>query len=494
MANRAFADLFNLTPKEVVNLKDDILNLNNDHLSLYREEDLEVINSKLPKIINEEIFRLGTNEKFYIQTTKLPYSYPGWDKACVLGISTDITDIKKAEKELIQAQNEWELTFNTITDMITVHDNDFNIIRSNASAKKILGLPDNLNSKVKCFNYFHGTDSPLEECASCSSFLTKEATTIELFEKRLNMFIEIRSIPRFDQDGNIFGFIHVVRDISERKLSEEEKESLLDQLRISNETIENELFEKNELIEELTDTKESLEKINSEKDKFFSIIAHDIKSPFSGFLGLTKIIAEEYQNLTMKEVQEYGKNMQESANNLYKLLENLLEWSRMQRGVTEFNPEICMLTYLVKQNIDIVTEFAKQKNIKFINNIQDNAQVISDIPMLHTVLRNLISNAIKFTPKGGQIEIGAKIIQTQINKISDGSIEIYVKDSGIGMSADTISKLFQVDQKVSRPGTEGEPSTGLGLLLCRDFIERHGGKIWVESEVGNGSTFHFTLS
>jgi signal transduction histidine kinase len=210
-------------------------------------------------------------------------------------------------------------------------------------------------------------------------------------------------------------------------------------------------------------------------------------------LGLTKIIAEEYQNLTMKEIQEFGKNMQESANNLYDLLENLLEWSRMQRGVTEFNPEICMLSYLVKQNIDIAKEFAKQKDIQMINNLQEGSQVIADIPMLNTILRNIISNAVKFTSRGGIIEIGTTFLPSDNIKPSDGSVVMYVKDSGIGMSTDRLSKLFKVDQKVSRPGTEGEPSTGLGLLLCKDFIEMHGGRIWVVSEEGKGSTFYFTL-
>jgi PAS domain S-box-containing protein len=283
------------------------------------------------------------------------------------------------------------------------------------------------------------------------------------------------------------------RDITQRKISEEEMIELNEHLRISNEFVETSLFEKNSLIEELSATQEKLEKINSEKDKFFSIIAHDLKSPFSGFLGLTKIMAEDIQNLSMRDMQEFSKSMQDSATNLYKLLENLLEWARMKRGVTVFNPDTCMLPFMVKQVLDIQLEVAKQKQIEFINNVANDITVIADESMLNTVLRNLISNALKFTPRGGIIEVGATVQPSEDLKRSEGSAVIYVKDSGIGMSADTKSNLFKLDAKVSRPGTEDEPSTGLGLILCKEFIEKHGGKIWVESEEGKGSTFYFSL-
>ena len=264
--------------------------------------------------------------------------------------------------------------------------------------------------------------------------------------------------------------------------------------------LSNLLKNKNQQLEESqTELKKSntlLLEINSEKDKFFSIIAHDLKSPFIGFLGLTKIMAEQIQDISIKEIYEFSKKMRDSADNLYKLLNNLLEWSRMKRGVTEFNPEMCILPYLIKQNIDIVTEFAKQKNIEIKNNIPEDFSVTADVPMLNTVIRNLISNAIKFTPRGGKIEIGATDEPSEGFKPSEGSESnyvIYVKDNGIGMSSDIIDKIFKIDAKVTRPGTEGESSTGLGLLLCKEFIEKHGGRIWVESEVGKGSTFYFIL-
>jgi PAS domain S-box-containing protein len=285
-----------------------------------------------------------------------------------------------------------------------------------------------------------------------------------------------------------------IRDISDRRQMEDEQRILLEKIRESNEIIELNLFEKNSLVEELSEAKEKLEQTNSEKDKFFSIIAHDLKSPFSGFLGLTKIMAEDIQNLTTDEMHEFALDMQSSANNLYKLLENLLEWARMKRGVIEFNPEMNNLKLIIKQILDIQLIVAKQKEIEFVNNIPDDLIVSADISMLNTVLRNLISNAIKFTRRGGKIEVGAKIIKSSDDwQSSDDFTEIYIKDNGIGMSDNMIKELFKIDSRVSRPGTENESSTGLGLILCKEFIEKHSGRIWVESEVGKGSEFHFTL-
>jgi len=236
---------------------------------------------------------------------------------------------------------------------------------------------------------------------------------------------------------------------------------------------------------------ETLQKINSEKDKFFSIIAHDLKSPFAGFLGLTKIISEEYDKLSFAQLQEYSQNLKESAINLYKLLENLLEWSRVQRGVMDFNPELCVLDYVVNQNINIQNIVARQKEISLINNMNDDISAFVDIPMLNTIIRNLLSNAIKFTPRGGRIEIGAQILDNSDNQAS--MVEVYVKDSGIGMNQDMISNLFKINEKVSKPGTENEPSSGLGLLLCKEFVELNSGIMKVESTEGAGSIFSFTL-
>lgn len=228
-----------------------------------------------------------------------------------------------------------------------------------------------------------------------------------------------------------------------------------------------------------------LREINATKDKFFSIISHDLRSPFNGFLGLTKLIETDSPGMDKQEILDMVKTMNESAKNLYELLDNLLTWSRIQRGALDFQLDNCVLAFIVKQNINLLGDPAKQKNVELINNIKKNVQVFADLSMLNTVIRNLISNAIKFTRMNGRVTISSEDI--------DDFVVVVIEDTGIGMSSDLVSKLFKIEEKVSRPGTEGEPSTGLGLILCKEFIDKHGGKISVESEINKGSRFSFTL-
>lgn len=223
--------------------------------------------------------------------------------------------------------------------------------------------------------------------------------------------------------------------------------------------------------------------LNASKDKFFSIIAHDLRSPFTGFLGLTQLL--KMGDLTNEQVVEYGIMMNESAQNLFKLLENLLTWARMQRGAIEFKPTNYALSFIINPNLTYISESAKQKNIEIINNVSDSLDVFADSSMLNTVIRNLLSNAVKFTNRSGKVIISAEE--------KDKEILVSIQDTGIGMDSNTIDGIFRIDRKTTRPGTEGESSTGLGLLLCKEFIEKHGGKIWVEGEVNKGSTFYFTL-
>lgn len=238
--------------------------------------------------------------------------------------------------------------------------------------------------------------------------------------------------------------------------------------------------------EEIKLKNELLQVINAEKDKFFSIIAHDLRGPLSAFVAATQIITEEIQTMSLEEIKDITDSMKTSATNIYNLLENLLEWSRLRRGGMDFVPLIFNLRKNVDECIKPLSEASKKKSIEIENLIPEQLEVLADIHMLDSVLRNLISNAVKFTAKGGKVKVAA-------SKNNDSSILISISDSGIGMSPELKARLFQINEKTSRPGTEGEPSTGLGLLLCKEFIEKHDGKIWVESEVGKGSNFYFTL-
>ena len=238
--------------------------------------------------------------------------------------------------------------------------------------------------------------------------------------------------------------------------------------------------------EELRHQKEALEVANATKDRFFSIIAHDLRSPFSGFLGLTEIMAEDLASLTLAEIQDLAQGMNKSATNLYHLLENLLQWSLMQQAAIPFNPKIIPLLATLDDSIAMMYESAKRKNIVLTYDIPDNIEVYADANSLQTIFRNLVSNAIKFTQRGGHVNVLVRIEAGQ-------KVVVAIKDSGIGMSSKMLNDLFRIDVKTNRVGTAGELSSGLGLFLCKDFVEKHGGEIWVESVEGTGSTFYFTL-
>ncbi len=231
---------------------------------------------------------------------------------------------------------------------------------------------------------------------------------------------------------------------------------------------------------------EELQKTNAEKDKFFSIIAHDLRSPFNGFLGLTEIMAEDLPRMTLEEIQNIAVAMRSSATNLFRLLGNLLEWSRMQRGLTTFEPVTFSLMPKLSESTALAIEAANKKKIAISFNIPENLCVFADSEMFGGIIRNLMTNAVKFTPRGGNIFVSAK-------PVCNNLVEISIKDTGIGMNENMIDNLFRLDVNTSRKGTDGEASTGLGLIICKDFITKNKGGLWVESEEYKGSTFRFTL-
>ena len=239
------------------------------------------------------------------------------------------------------------------------------------------------------------------------------------------------------------------------------------------------------LAEEILIEKEArLRELNATKDKFFSIIAHDLKSPFNAIIGFSKILTEQIKDKNYKGFEEYTGIIHDSSLRAMDLLKNLMAWAGSQTGSIEFNPVEIEIAGLINEVVELSNDAARQKTITISIESPEKATVFADKSMISTILRNLISNAVKFTNPGGQIIITAK-------EKTDGLI-ISVCDDGIGMNQDGIYKLFRIEESYSTVGTQNETGTGLGLLLCKEFVIKHGGKIWVESEPGNGTTFYFT--
>ncbi len=371
----------------------------------------------------------------------------------------DITDQKQAEIALMKSEEKYRSLTENIGEGVCFVDEKEIFIYANFAANKLFGVPKSGLIGL-CLNDFL-LDENIEiiksETQKRSQGKTSSFETEIILKDGSKKDILVTATPNFI-DKKFTGTFCILRDITDRKRYEAE-------IKIKN---------------------EHLIQANSEKDKLFSIIAHDLRSPFQSLLGFTRILVEELPSLTSDQTQKMALNMRNSAIKLFNLLENLLEWSMMQQGIIRSDPESFILLNGIVPIVELVRDTSDKKMIGIVCDIPDDLRVLADAQMFKSLMSNLVFNAVKFTPKGGSISISAK-------PISDGWVEISIKDTGIGMNKSIIDKLFRLDEQTNRRGTDGEPSSGLGLLLCKEFVEKHGGKLWVESEEGKGSRFYFTL-
>lgn len=231
--------------------------------------------------------------------------------------------------------------------------------------------------------------------------------------------------------------------------------------------------------------RKELESLNSTKDKFFAIIAHDLKNPFSTVLGLSELLAKEFESFDADKLKVFIEQIYKYSNNTFNLLENLLQWSMLQTGRMPLRPKLVNINELIIENIELLRGNALQKGITLQSKTIDDGFVFVDLSMITTVIRNLLSNAIKFTGQSGTITI-------EITK--DGNmLKVSVEDNGVGIAEADMHKLFKIDSNPTSIGTSMEKGTGLGLILCKDFVERNGGTIWVNSQLGRGTKFFFTI-
>ncbi len=343
--------------------------------------------------------------------------------------------------------------FNSMVDGIVVIDNTDKVIDCNPSGLEIFQwnqMPVS-SSVVDLWS-----DNPL----LISLLQSKSNTTIEV---EISLKSEIRSY---------------LVTTSEIRMHNKGKVGLL--LVFHDNTIRNQLQSK------IASNERSLARINAEKDKLFAVISHDLRGPISSYIGLTDMFLDDSFDLTREEMINMAQSMNKSARSLQGLVENLLEWSRMQKEEVVIQKESLPLRDTILKALETIEDIYKSKEIEIEVEVSEATKVVADEHLLLSVLRNLTTNAIKFTERKGKILFTA-------NHFANNFVQINVIDNGIGIRKDMIEKLFLIEKMVGRPGTEGEASSGLGLLLCKDFVEKQGGNIWVESEEKKGSTFSFTL-
>lgn len=403
---------------------------------------------------------------------------------------TDNELVKKTEKffeRILKNNNAIKL----LIDVETVR-----IVNSNEMAQKFYGYSEEeLNQKkISDLNVLK------EDEVKAESELSKKLGR-DFFESRQkNSKGEIKSVMVRSTSLKIKGrdYIYlIVHEMPEKKIVEEkmeDKESPVFSLKSEND--DNVLDENLSFLEQnakdlvylsnkLAESEEKLRQLNASKDRFFSIISHDLKNSFFSVIGLSKFLADPENDDSEEKKLETAQMLHDSATNLYDFLDNLLAWARVQQGEMEYEPEETQLDRVVAEVFYLFNPSAIQQGIKLINNVNDNNMVYCDQNMIKTVLRNFISNALNFTKENGTVTIDA---YQDVEKVT-----ISVTDTGVGIKEENIRKLFRIDEKFIGTSVSGKRGTGLGLILCNEFIGKHGGEIWIESEFGKGSTFCITL-
>lgn len=317
----------------------------------------------------------------------------------------------------------------------------------------------------------------------------KEQNAVEII--KLNEELEAKVLDRTARLQE--ALINVEDENKQRKVSEELLKKSNIELEQTKQAIENDSLKLIELNRKLTQSEIELKALNSTKDRFFSIISHDLKNPLSTFRQITRMLYDDYATFEEQERISFLEAIKKSSENLYDLLWNLLEWSKSQSGKLPFNIERFDLSIIIKNSIGYIQQNAEKKNISIINKIYKNYFIKADPNLLTAVLIHTLSNSVKFTQNGGSVEIAVK--PSVINKKEEyiREVQISVKDNGMGISDDILTKLFRIDSHISSLGTNKEMGNGLGLILCKEFIEKHQGKIWIDTEVGIGTIVNFTL-
>lgn len=416
--------------------------------------------------INEEKITWNDGNIHSIVTSKQLYTEKDTGKKFIVGTILDITEIKQKEEELWASERKYHELFDNANDFIATSDQDGNITEANLKWLEYLKTDLEQLRKKNLFDFIKPKD--IEKAKNLLDCVLKKGEITEPleFEADINgesRFFEIK-VSLIPEHGVLPGIIFIFRDITEKL------------------NIQQQLVRYNQ---ELTN-------LNETRDKFFSIIAHDLRAPYSSLIGFTELLMEDLDKLERSEVRDYLRIIRNSAKNSFNLLENLLAWSRLQTGRMPYDPQKMNLWNVVEDVVSVLYSLAYRKKIEISNLVSPAIELLADKNMINTIIHNLLMNAIKYSPIGGSVSLAAIDVEQGSEYGSKPCIAISVSDNGIGMEKEVLDNLFSSD-KVPLPGTEKEQGTGLGLLISREMVERHGGIITIESNPGKGAIFTFTV-
>ena len=448
-----------------INREDALTDISNVHKMVHKDDIENFLK------LNEEVVRDKKNflwegrfviegEIRWFRIESLPVNYEN-DYIRWYGVVQDVTERKQSELALRQS----EQNFRTLADMAKIIIS----IVSVKNKEKFLYVNDEWTSAHEYSKKEAQELNPID-------VLTPESykQVMEFADKRIQGLkvpssYEITIVTKSGKLKNL--------ELSSTIINFDNQQAFL--------TTSLDITEHKKLLKALSESESNLRDLNAQKDKFFSIIAHDLKNPFNAILGFSELLVQQINERNYSGIDKYATVIKQSSQRAFDLLINLLEWARAQTDTLVFTPEIFNLKNLINENIAHLKSNAIQKAITITEDMPDDIITFADKQMISTVLRNLISNAIKFSHKGGEINISVKK--------SEKEILISVTDNGIGIEPERITNLFHINKSISTPGTNNEHGTGLGLILCKEFVDKHNGKIWAESKQGKGTVFYFTL-
>jgi len=456
--NEAGLSLISLTKENIIS-KSFVDFLNEDSKSDFQSCFKKALNSSEPQIAEIDIKGVDNNYFHALLAAKSAIFSESEDKFCSLAV-VDLTSLKMREEIMKQSEDRFEKMANTAPVMIWIADVEglFSFVNrvwldyTGQNMGDELGMnwlknvhPDDFDRLLNTYRDAFGSRKPF-----LAEFRFKN--TSEKYKWML-----MKGTPRLSDDDIFTGFIGSCVNINEQIENEEKIKKINAELTESNET----------------------------KDKFFSIIAHDLRGPLSGLTQILEILVTDYEEMEEDEKIEIVTEAARASNSTYALIENLLEWSRIQSDGLVYKPANINLLALINITVALYNQNINNKGITFRVEVNPEATVFTDKQMTETILRNLISNAIKFTPQNGSIVINSEADE----KYST----IKVQDTGVGIEQNALDKLFRIDVSHSTPGTANEQGTGLGLILCKELVEKQGGTIWVDSKIDEGSSFCFSL-
>lgn len=500
----------------------------------YFEDERKVIETGESLINKPEMGFDKKGNQITIYTTKVPYFDADGNVAGIVGVGRDVTelidyqqklkdqagDLKEKNKLLEERQEEIQKQSEFLTEQNLVLEKEKNLLRTlidnmpdyiyikdrecrfltvNLQLLKVMHA-DNLDDIIGKTDY---DTAPNKESAesyyqddmkiiqSGKAIINKEEVGFD--ENDRERIMSTSKVPYYDADGNVAGIVGIGRDITKQKKSEKQLREQAQNLQEVNvileerqEKIQQQTEELNRQAQILKKANVELEQLNSTKNKFFSIIAHDLKNPFQAIFGFSELLMRNYKDFDDPQKMELLTMIKSSSESAFNLLENLLQWARTQTDRIKYNPDLINLVEIIDQNIELSKASAENKQITLISQVDCDSTVFADKNMINLVVRNLISNAVKFTNEKGIVTVACEL------KGKD-QMMVYISDTGIGISEQNIKKLFRIDEYFSTSGTAGEGGTGLGLIICKEFIEKNKGTLHIESKLNEGTTFTFIL-